>query len=132
MLSTPINIYMCVCHLQILQDSICIYKIKTCLRSGILCTKSVMAKEPQCEKNILKTKENEEGKEQLMQVKHRKEEKKTDHERTMKELYTAIERKPVVTRKRLKKQRTGRTHAGIHSTIASNAAKNTRAYKSRQ
>ena len=92
-------IYVCVCHLQILQDSICIYKIKTCLRSGILCTKSVMAKEPQCEKNILKTKENEEGKEQLMQVKHRKKEKKTDHERTMKELYTAIERKPVVTRK---------------------------------
>lgn len=37
------------------------------------------------EKNIPKTKENEEGKEQLMQVKHRKEEKK-DHERTMKEL----------------------------------------------
>lgn len=36
-------------------------------------------------KNIPKTKENEEGKEQLMQVKHRKEEKK-DHERTMKEL----------------------------------------------
>lgn len=51
------------------------YKIKTCFRSGMLCTKSVLAKEPQCEKNILKAKENEEGKEQLLLVKHRKEEK---------------------------------------------------------
>ena len=60
-----------------------------------------------------------------MQVKHRKEEKKI-----MKELwknYSYREETCGHKKKTAKKQRTGRTHAGIHSTIASNAAKNTRA-----